>query len=204
MAGWKISGQYMETCNCSFICPCITSNMAAEPTEGTCQVAVAMKIETGEKDGLSLDGVSFIVFIYAPGIMGEGDLTVGLIVDDKASQAQTDAVAAIATGAAGGPMAGLGPLVGTIAGIERRPITFKVDGAKRTVTAGDMVEQSCEGFPSGLPDGGMLMLDNTIHPVNPRIALARGSRVKFNAFGHKWNDTSGTRNGHFSEFSWAA
>ena len=37
MAGWHIEGQYMETCNCSFVCPCIGSNLAATPTEGDCK-----------------------------------------------------------------------------------------------------------------------------------------------------------------------
>ena len=36
MATWQISGEYMETCNCTMLCPCITSNLAATPTEGDC------------------------------------------------------------------------------------------------------------------------------------------------------------------------
>jgi hypothetical protein len=41
-------------------------------------------------------------------------MTVGLIVDERADQQQTDAIAAISTGAAGGPMAVLAPLVGRV------------------------------------------------------------------------------------------
>jgi hypothetical protein len=44
--------------------------------------------------------------------MAEGKITVGLIIDSAASEAQAAAVGAIASGAAGGPMAALGPLVG--------------------------------------------------------------------------------------------
>jgi hypothetical protein len=40
MAGWQIRGEYMETCNCTLLCPCITSNLAATPTEGDCKAAV--------------------------------------------------------------------------------------------------------------------------------------------------------------------
>ena len=29
MASWQISGEYMETCNCTLLCPCIISNLAA-------------------------------------------------------------------------------------------------------------------------------------------------------------------------------
>ena len=37
MSSWQITGQYMETCNCTFLCPCISSNLAARPTEGDCK-----------------------------------------------------------------------------------------------------------------------------------------------------------------------
>ena len=86
--------------------------------------------------------------MHAPGAMADGNLTVGLIVDDRASDEQAEAIGAIATGAAGGPMAAVGPLVGRIAGVERRPIRFEVDGLQRTVSAGDLVDQACEGVPS--------------------------------------------------------
>ena len=45
---WQIQGQYMETCNCAFLCPCIVSNLAARPTEGGCKAVMGMLIEKGE------------------------------------------------------------------------------------------------------------------------------------------------------------
>ena len=78
MSAWRIEGQYMETCNCTFLCPCITSNLTATPTEGECKAAIAMRINRGEKDGIKLDGLMFIVVLSSPKAMAEGDLTVGL------------------------------------------------------------------------------------------------------------------------------
>ena len=101
MSAWKIEGQYMETCNCSFLCPCITSNLTAQPTEGDCKAAVAMRIDRGEKDGVRLDGLSFLVMLHSPGPMAEGQIVVGLIVDERATDAQASAIEQIATGAAG-------------------------------------------------------------------------------------------------------
>ena len=49
MATWQISGEYMETCNCTLLCPCITSNLAATPTEGDCKAAVTMRIDKGQR-----------------------------------------------------------------------------------------------------------------------------------------------------------
>ncbi len=204
MAGWHIEGEYMETCNCDFICPCIGSNLAAMPTEGDCKAAIAMRIDKGEKDGVSLDGVSFIVMMHSPGPMGDGNIKVGLIIDDKASDAQVEAVSAIATGAEGGPMAALAPLVGEVAGVERRPISFEMDGLNRAVKAGDLIDQAIAGVPSLVEEGKPIYLDNVAHPVNAKLALARATKSLFNVFGIRWDDSTGNRNGHFAPFSWAA
>ena len=70
----------METCNCDFICPSIGSNLTARPTEGDCKVALAMRIDKGEKNAVRLDGVKVIVLADAPGPMIDGNWKVGLIV----------------------------------------------------------------------------------------------------------------------------
>jgi hypothetical protein len=161
-----------------------------------------LRIDKGEKDGVSLDGLSFIVMIHSPGAMGDGDMTVGVIVDERADDAQTAAIVDIASGAAGGPMANLAPLVSEVAGVEKRPITFEADGLNRAVTAGDMIDQAIEGLPSAVVEGDAMYIDNTAHPVTSRLALAKATRSRFDAFGIKWDGGTGTRNGHFAPFSW--
>ena len=203
MAQWEIAGEYMETCNCNFVCPCITANFGAAPTEGDCKAAIAMHIDKGEKDGVSLDGVSFIIMLHSPGVMIDGNMKVGLIVDDKASDAQVEAIAAIATGGVGGPMANLAPLVGEVMGIERCPISFTVDGMNRAVKAGDLVDQANAGVASMADESVPMYLENTGHPANARLALAKATKSVFNVFGMTWKDSSGSRNGHFAPFSWA-
>jgi hypothetical protein len=135
--------------------------------------------------------------------MADGNLKVGLIIDETADDAQTEAISAIASGAAGGPMAALGPLVGEMAGIERRPITFEAQGMSYAVKAGDLIDQALEGVPSASKEGDPIYLDNVFHPVSTRMALASATRSSFHAFGIDWDDASGTRNGHFAPFSWS-
>jgi len=202
MAKWRIEGQYMETCNCNYLCPCITTHLTARPTEGDCKAAIAMRIDTGAKDGVKLDGVVFVVLLHSPGVMADGNMTVGLVVDDKASEQQVEQIAAIATGAAGGPMAALAPLVSKVAGIEKRPIRFGIDGMKRTVSAGELIDQACEGVAGAVRSNEPLFIENTGHPANDRLALAKATRSRFHAFGVDWDDSSGTRNGHFAPFAW--
>jgi len=203
MAGWRIEGQYMETCNCSYLCPCIPSHLTANPTEGDCKAAIAMRIDKGARDGVKLDGTTFVVVLLSPGAMAEGNITVGLIIDDKASAQQVEQITEIATGAAGGPMAALAPLVGKIAGVVREPVRFEIDGLKRSVSAGKLVDQACEGVAGAVRPNEPLFIENTGHPVNERLALAKATRSRFNVFGANWDDSSGTRNGHFAPFAWS-
>jgi hypothetical protein len=147
--------------------------------------------------------LSFIVLMRSPGAMGDGNMKVGLIVDERASDEQVDAITAIATGSAGGPMAALGPLVGEFAGVERRPVLFERNGMSFSVQAGELVDQACEGFPSASVQGESMAIDNTVHPVNSRLSLAKATRSSMHAFGIDWDDSSGERNGHFAPFSWA-
>ncbi|WP_435103448.1 DUF1326 domain-containing protein [Arhodomonas sp. AD133] len=203
MADWRIEGQYVETCNCEFICPCIGSNLAAKPTEGDCKAAIAMHIDTGRKDEVVLDGIALVVLMHSPGPMADGNIKVGVIVDERADDAQTQAINDIVSGAAGGPMAALAPLVGEHAGIEKRKVEFEVDeGFVRTVKAGDLVDQALTGVPSAVREGEPIYLENTVHPVSSRLALANATHSHFHAFGIDWDDSSGTRNGHFAPFSW--
>jgi hypothetical protein len=198
---WQISGQYMETCNCTLLCPCITSNLAATPTEGDCKAALGMRIDKGSKDGVSLDGLQFMMLLQSKGPMGAGDMTVGLIVDAEASQEQVDAITAIASGAAGGPMAMMAPLVGRFAGVERAKVTITQDGNTWRAKAGDLVDESCEALLN--MEGKTIAIDNVSHPINSRLALAKATKSRFDAFGIDWDDSTGTRNGHFAPFAWS-
>ena len=198
---WQISGQYMETCNCTFLCPCIVTNIQGMPTEGNCKAALGMHIEHGNKDGVSLSGINFIALLESKGPMGAGNMTVGLIVDSAASDAQVEAITAIASGAAGGPMAMMAPLVGKFAGVERAKVTITGNGEKWTASAGQFVDQACEGVLN--MDGKPLVIDNASHPVSSRIAMAKALRSVFNVFGIQWKDETGTRNGHYAPFSWS-
>jgi hypothetical protein len=198
---WQISGQYAETCNCELLCPCITSNLAATPTEGDCKAALGMRIDKGQKDGVSLDGVTFAVVLQSKGPMGAGNMTVGLVVDSAASQAQVDAIAAIASGQAGGPMAMMAPLVGNFAGVERAEVKMVQEGNTWYVKAGSFIDEACEALLN--MEGKTIALDNVSHPVNSRLALAKATKSRFDVFGIRWDDSTGTRNGHFAPFAWS-
>lgn len=200
---WQVTGQYYETCSCDFVCPCVIGQLAVMPTRGDCTVAMAFQVERGSYGTVQLDGLGFIVLLWTPAEMGKGNWSVGVIADARADAAQHEAISAIASGAAGGPMAALSALVGKFLGVESAPIQFDRTGAKWSVTAGKVLDMAAEGA-MGLDPGNPepIYLDNTGHPAASRFSLARAARSHLDALGLRWDDTSGKNHGQYAPFSW--
>ena len=200
---WNISGQYVETCSCDFVCPCILGQMAARPSKGSCTFAMAMRVEHGSFGDVPLNGLTFIVLGMTPEEMGKGNWSVGLVIDEGATAAQRDAITAIASGAAGGPMAALTGLIGKFLGAEQAPIRIERDGKKFTVMAGKLVDMAGEGAMGIDPNATEPMyLENTGHPVSSRLAVAHASKSHVHALGLTWDDASGKNNAHYAPFNW--
>jgi hypothetical protein len=200
---WNISGQYVETCSCDFVCPCILGQMAVRPSKGSCTFAMAMQVERGSFGDVPLNGLTFIVLGMTPEDMGKGNWSIGLVIDERATGAQRDAITAIASGAAGGPMAPLSGLIGTFLGAEQAPIRIERDGRKFTVTAGKLVDMAGEGAMGIDPNSTEPMyLENTGHPVSSRLAVAHASNSHIHALGLTWDDASGKNNAHYAPFNW--
>ena len=199
---WQISGDYFETCSCEYLCPCIFTNLAGAPTTGHCDFALVFHVERGRYGDTTLDGLNFAALGYTPGVMGAGNGSVGLILDERADTAQQQALTAIATGQAGGPMAALAPVLSTFHGVQVLPITFEKSGLRRSVAIPGVLDQAAEGVASPIREGEMLQIDNTLHPANPRLGLAKALRSHLHAIGRDWDDDSGRNNGHIAPFDW--
>jgi hypothetical protein len=198
---WQVSGQYMEACSCDSVCPCPTSGLAARPTKGSCDAGLVFHVERGQYGGTKLDGLSFAVLLHTPGPMIQGNWTVGVILDERASAPQREALTSIASGQGGGPMAALGPLVGRFAGAEAKPIKIEGTGMKRSVSIPGVLDIAVEGI-AGAKQDEPIYLDNVGHPAASRLALAKATRSHMHGFGINWDETSGRNNGHFAPFSW--
>lgn len=200
---WQVSGQYYETCSCDFVCPCVPGGMTVSPTKGSCTFAMAFKVDRGTYGTVPLDDLGFIVLGYTPEAMAKGNWSVGLIADERATAEQRDAITAVASGSAGGPMAALSGLIGKFLGVQSAPIRFDRSGAKWSVKASDFVDMAAEGAKGLNPDSSEPMhLDNTGHPAADRFALAHAARSHVRALGLSWDDVSGRNNGQYAPFSW--
>ena len=99
-------------------------------------------------------------------------------------------------------MAALAPLIGTFAGIESKPIYVEKDDLTRKVSVPGLLEEGVAGMPSLADAAEPIVIDNTAHPANKRLALAKATHSHLHAFGIDWNDNRGSNNGHFAPFSW--
>jgi hypothetical protein len=200
---WQVSGRYYENCSCDFVCPCVPGQLAVEPTKGWCVVAMAFQVEQGHHGAVALDGLGFIVLLLTPEEMGKGNWSVGVIVDARASAEQRDALVAIASGSAGGPMAALSPLVGKFLGVESAPIRFDRSRADWSVSAPGLVDIAARAAMGINPNATEpIYLDNTGHPAADRFALARAVKSEVTALGLDWRDASGRNHGQYAPFSW--
>jgi len=173
------------------------------PTKGSCTFAMAFQIDRGSYGNVSLDGLGFIILGLTPEAMGKGNWSVGLIADERASVEQREAMTAIASGSAGGPMSALSGLIGKFLGVESAPIHFDRSGAKWSVEASRLVDMAAEGAKGINPNATEpLYLDNTGHPAADRFALAHASKSHVHALGLAWDDVSGRNNGQYAPFTW--
>src|SRR5262245_63083920 len=187
---WQISGEYCEACSCDSVCPCPTSKLAARPTKGFCDAGLVFRVDRGQYGNVRLDALGFAVLLHTPGPMIQNNWTVGLILDERASKEQRDALTTIASGQGGGPMAALAPLISNFRGVEAKPIQIESSGMRRSVSISGMLDIAVEGIP-GAKGSEPIYLDNVGHPAASRLALAKASRSHMHGFGINWDDTSG-------------
>lgn len=201
---WHLSGDYFENCSCNVVCPCLVSAAAAltsRPTEGFCNVPLIFHIDSGRYGAVALDGLNVFVILSAPGVMAEGDWSIATYIDERANDEQTEALTAIFTGAAGGPMAAFTPLISKNLGVSKVPIAFRIEGKRRSAEIPGILQMSVDPLPTMHPSGETWA--NLGHPVNPdRMALAVGAPGStYSDRGMRW-DNSG-KNGLYAAIRWS-
>ena len=102
---WTMRGEYMESCNCDYLCPCIYTNPQGPVTYDHCTAALSFRIDAGSYGDTKLDGLRFVLVIRSGKVMADGNWVFAGVVDERADDAQRQALAAMVGGQAGGPPA---------------------------------------------------------------------------------------------------
>ena len=122
---WHVAGDWFDVCKCNIPCPC---TFAQPPTTGDCDGVLAYHIRQGRYGDVTLDGLNLLGLTQFKGNIwaGETKAIMGLFIDDRAGEAQREALRQIWGGQAGGFPAVFAELIGEMRGIEYAPIQFEI------------------------------------------------------------------------------
>jgi hypothetical protein len=95
MISWEIKARELVNCNCAYGCPC---QFNALPTHGHCEAVGAFDIIKGHFGDVRLDGLRAIGILKWPGPIHHGRGDAVMIVDQRANEAQRQALLTILSG----------------------------------------------------------------------------------------------------------
>ena len=198
---WRIAGSYFETCSCDVVCPC-TASLSFGATNDYCRVVLVFNVKDGDVEGVDVSGLTVAAVADTPKVMTDGNWRIGVFIDAAASDEQAEKLGGVFSGALGGPMEALGPLIGENLGVERAPIEVREDGLTHSVKIGDAVDFEVEDIvPFGVESGEAAKLVGIFHPAGPDLTVAHATRSRIDAFGISYEGKSAFSR---SEFAWAA
>ena len=172
--GYHLEGRLLEVCNCKVLCPCW---IGEDPDNGTCDTIVSWRIDKGVIEGTDVSGLTIAAVAHVPGNILLGNWTAAIFVDAKASAAQEQALLKVYTGQAGGPVADLAKLIGTVVSVERADIRFDVQGGKGTLEIGTDYYAELEPYLGAT--GGQTTLSDTVFSTVPGAPVFVGKAPRY-------------------------
>lgn len=194
---WNLKGSYFEACNCATACPCV---WLQPPSEGNCKLLVAWHIDNGHLNGESLNDLNVALACFSPGHMKDGNWQAALYIDERANDAQFEAITQIFSGKHGGHPAVLMNFVTEIWGSKKVKIDYRIEGNKRELTIpgiADMTVESIQGIK-----GSEATIDNPPLCVvtSHSAVVARSINYEFHDFDKDWKFSD--RNSYYSQFTY--
>jgi hypothetical protein len=175
VTSWSMRGTVLVACNCDYGCPC---NFQALPTQGKCEGQWTWHVDEGGFDDVDLSGLTFTLSVDWPGPIHHGDGEGVLLIDDRATEAQRDAIHTLVQGDSGGPWGVLGWTWPTLHGPHLVPFEVELDGVRSRVRAGDVFEVSSE--PIKNPVTGAEITPGAVLPQGTIFKRADfGSSIRF-------------------------
>lgn len=92
---WEIHGSEFVNCNCDYACPCQFNSL---PTHGDCKAVAGMQIDRGFHGETRLDHLRFVGIFSWPGPIHAGHGEAAVVVDERATPEQRQALLRILTG----------------------------------------------------------------------------------------------------------
>ncbi len=171
---YRIAGTYVAACDCALVCPC-PHDGPPTGTDGQCNGVLVFNVREANLDDTDVSGTTFALWNNFPSNLTAGNWTVGIVVDEGASDEQANALERIVSGQEGGPFGEFGPLIGEYQGMERGSVS--ISGNKISVAGrGDATIEPFTG-----PDGSESTVSNAMFGFAPTFKIGRASgRIRAN------------------------
>lgn len=184
---YTLQGTLLEACSCDVLCPCW---IGEDPDTGDCKAFLGYHFDKGEVNGVDVSGLSMVLVAQIPGnVLVPKSWKVLVLMDDKATDKQAQALSDAYMGKLGGPLADLAQFVGEVIGVERVPIGHEVRQGAGTLNVGNgWITAEMEPYRG--PDGSVTTLRDSIFSTIPGsaayVAKAKTHRVDIPKYGIKW------------------
>jgi len=141
---YDVEGRLLEVCTCNILCPCWVGE---DPDgDGTCDSIMGWYVDRGTVQGVDVSDRAICASVHIPGNVLAGNWKAAVIVDDRCTEEQKNALLGVFTGQLGGAVADLAALIGEVVAVEQAPITFDVVDGKGFIKIGDVAEAQLAPF----------------------------------------------------------
>jgi hypothetical protein len=140
--GWRVSGRYVEACNCEAVCPCrsVGGRDGSRAQFQLCQFALAWTIDDGQFGELDLSGLQAVMAGYWDEDEPGAPWRVRLYVDERADEPARTALADLFLGRAGGtPARNYAPAIKEVYGVRAARIEVVHDRGGQEIRVDDAV-----------------------------------------------------------------
>jgi hypothetical protein len=184
MIAWEIHGMEFGNCNCSYGCPC---QFNALPTHGHCRAIGFFRIDEGHFGDIRLDGLNMALAASWPGAVHEGRGALQPIIDERADEAQREALLGIMTGKETDDMATFFAVYSAMCDTIHDPIHTRI-----TIDA-DMDARTARCEAAGVATGRGEPIRNPVTGAEHRagIVLPNGFEYTQNEVGRGWSTSTG-------------
>jgi hypothetical protein len=139
---WSLEADFLQACSCDYGCPC---EFSAPPTRGFCEGTGVWNIIKGSFGSVSLDGIAVAFAAHWPKAIHEGNGTLALFIDERASAPQREAILTICSGQAGGlPFEILVNTFSKVLDPVFAPIEFNLNGRNSSARVGSHLSMEME------------------------------------------------------------
>jgi len=124
MTYWEFRGRELVNCTCEYGCPC---QFNALPDKGHCYAVAGIQIDEGYHGDTRLDGLKIGAVFKWPGAIHEGNGEALAFVDERADDAQREALLRIMTGQDTEPFATMFAVYASTVTTMHPPVFTRID-----------------------------------------------------------------------------